>query len=85
MSQDFPNIEFRMPKMPKIPAKAVQIGLIAIVVVVILASGMYTVSPDEMGVIQRFGKFVRLTDPGLHFKLPLGIESLTKVPVQQQL
>jgi membrane protease subunit HflK len=88
MSQDFPNIEFRMPKMPKlpkIPARAVQIGLLAIVVVVVLASGMYTISPDEMGVIQRFGKFVRLTDPGLHFKLPLGIESLTKVPVQQQL
>jgi membrane protease subunit HflK len=85
MSQDFPNIEFRMPKLPKIPVKAVQIGLIAIVVVVVLASGMYTIGPDEMGVIQRLGKFVRLTDPGLHFKLPLGIESLTKVPVQQQL
>jgi membrane protease subunit HflK len=88
MSQDFPNIEFRMPKMPKlpkIPAKAVQIGLLAIVAVVILASGMYTVSPDEMGVIQRFGKFVRTTDPGLHAKLPFGIETLTRVPVQRQL
>ena len=88
MSQEFPNIEFRMPKLPKlpkIPVKAVQIGLIAIVIIVILASGMYTVSPDEMGVIQRFGKFVRLTDPGLHFKMPFGIEALTKVPVQQQL
>ncbi|HNQ81027.1 MAG TPA: FtsH protease activity modulator HflK, partial [Candidatus Aminicenantes bacterium] len=41
--------------------------------------------PDEMGVILRFGKFVRTTDPGLHFKLPLGIEALTKVPVQRQL
>jgi membrane protease subunit HflK len=88
MSQDFPNIEFRMPKlpkMPKIPAKAVQIGLVAVVIIIILASGMYTISPDEMGVIQRFGKFVRLTNPGLHFKLPFGIEALTKVPVQQQL
>ena len=38
-----------------------------------------------MGVIQRFGKFVRTTSPGLHVKLPLGIEKLTKVPVQRQL
>jgi modulator of FtsH protease HflK len=38
-----------------------------------------------MGVILRFGKFVRTSEPGLHFKWPLGIEALTKVPVQRQL
>jgi len=72
-------------RLPKIPAKFVLYGAVVLVVVLLLAGSFYQISPDEMGVIQRFGKFVRTTEPGLHFKLPLGIEMLTKVPVQQQL
>ena len=57
-----------------------------IVVAVILAlwgvSCFYTIQPGEVGVIQRFGKFMRITDPGLNLKLPAGIESLTKLRVQ---
>ncbi|MBU1888124.1 MAG: FtsH protease activity modulator HflK [Candidatus Omnitrophica bacterium] len=45
-------------------------------------SGVYSVGPDEVGVIRRFGKFVRITDPGLHFKIPLGIEKLDNVKVR---
>jgi membrane protease subunit HflK len=82
MSQNFPQMDF---KLPKIPWKFVFYGLIGLVVIMMLWGSFYQISPDEMGVIQRFGKFVRTTDPGLHFKLPLGIEILTKVPVQQQL
>ncbi len=82
MNQNFPQMEF---KLPKIPLKYVQAAILVIVVVVLLYGSIYQISPDEMGVILRFGKFVRTTDPGLHFKLPLGIEALTKVPVQQQL
>jgi modulator of FtsH protease HflK len=82
MAQNFPQMEF---KLPKIPWSTVKI-LIAVLVVIILAVGStYQVSQDEMGVILRFGKFVRTTEPGLHFKLPLGIEMLTRVPVQRQL
>jgi len=40
------------------------------------------VGVDEVGVIQRVGKYVRTTMPGLHFKLPRGIETLTKVKVK---
>jgi membrane protease subunit HflK len=71
--------------MPKIPWNTVKIVVLVVVIVILLYGSIYQVSPDEMGVIQRFGKFVRTTDPGLHFKLPFGIEALTKVPVQQQL
>jgi len=84
MRQDFPQFEFKLPKLPKIPWPYVKIALIVVAVIILLFGSIYQVSPDEMGVIQRFGKFVRTTDPGLHFKLPLGIEALTKVPVQQQ-
>jgi membrane protease subunit HflK len=72
-------------KLPKIPWTTVKIVVLVVVVVILLYGSIYQISPDEMGVILRFGKFVRTTDPGLHFKLPLGIEALTKVPVQQQL
>jgi membrane protease subunit HflK len=63
----------------------VQYGIIGFVVLILLAGSFYQVAPDEMGVILRLGKYVRSTDPGLHFKLPLGLEALTKVPVQRQL
>jgi len=85
MRSDFPQLQFKMPKLPKIPWKTVKIVLIIIIAVILLYGSVYQISPDEMGVILRFGKFVRTSDPGLHFKLPLGIEALTKVPVQRQL
>jgi len=54
----------------------------AIIIIIILSSSFYTVGVNEVGVIQRFGKYVRTTSPGLHFKLPRGIEKLTKVKVR---
>lgn len=54
----------------------------AIVLAWIAFSSAYTVGVDEVGVIQRFGKYARTTMPGLHFKLPSGIERLSKVKVK---
>jgi len=82
MAQNFPQMEF---KLPKIPWNTVKILIAGLVVIILAVGSTYQVSQDEMGVILRFGKFVRTTDPGLHFKLPLGIEMLTRVPVQRQL
>jgi membrane protease subunit HflK len=52
---------------------------------VILFSSIFTVGPEEVGVVVRLGKFVRTVNPGLHLKLPFGIESANKVPVERQL
>ncbi len=58
------------------------LGVIVLVVLgVWLISCVYTVGVNEIGVIQRFGKYARQTTPGLHFKMPRGIEKLTKVKV----
>ena len=38
-----------------------------------------------MAVIQRFGKYKRMVEPGLHLKLPLGIDKATVVPDKRQL
>ncbi len=82
MPTNIPTYEIRMPKIPK---NLIKILIIVALVVVVLYGAFYQVAPDEMGVILRFGKFTRTSEPGLHFKMPLGIETLTKVPVQRQL
>ncbi|MBW1921971.1 MAG: FtsH protease activity modulator HflK [Deltaproteobacteria bacterium] len=57
--------------------------IIILVIVVLLGSScFYTVAVDEVGVVQRFGKYARTTPPGLNFKLPRGIEKVTKVKVR---
>lgn len=45
----------------------------------------FTVQPEETGVVQRFGEVIRTADPGLHFKLPFGIETATLVPTARVL
>lgn len=61
-------------------------GIILLVVLALVAFSMfYTIDPEETGVVLRLGRYVRSTDPGLHIKLPVGIETVTKVPVQRQL
>ncbi len=82
MRDDFPSMEL---KLPKIKGGVVKLVVAAVIVLIILFGSFYTISPEEIGVILRFGKFVRTTEPGLHLKIPFGIESLTKVPVQRQL
>jgi modulator of FtsH protease HflK len=56
--------------------------VLALVVVYLGSSMIYTVAVDEVGVIQRFGKFTRTSPPGLAFKLPAGIEKVTKVKIR---
>lgn len=82
MSTEFRPFDF---KFPKVSVSLVRIIVIVAVVVALLFGSVYQVSTEEMGAILRFGKFVRTTEPGLRFKIPLGIEKLTRVPVQRQL
>jgi membrane protease subunit HflK len=82
MREDFSFPKF---KVPKIKTGAVKIIVGAIIILILLFGSFYQIGTEEMGVILRFGKFVRTSEPGLHFKIPLGIENLTRVPVQRQL
>jgi membrane protease subunit HflK len=57
--------------------------IIILAILIVLGSSMvYKVGVNERGIIQQFGKHVRTTMPGLHFKLPNGIEKVTKVKVE---
>jgi membrane protease subunit HflK len=58
---------------------------LAVLVVILLWSSWFTVQPEETGVVQRFGAVVRTVGPGLHFKLPYGIETARLVPTARVL
>ena len=63
--------------------------IVAGLVIVILLIGAYTsyfiVQPEEEAVVKRFGKVVGIREPGLHFKLPFGMETATMVPTARVL
>ncbi|MFC1657875.1 FtsH protease activity modulator HflK [Candidatus Omnitrophota bacterium] len=59
--------------------------MIGLIVLVSLKGLLYSIGPEEVGVIQRFGKYMRLSSPGLHVKIPFGIEKVTPVPVKRVL
>lgn len=63
--------------------------LVGFVLIGLFAIGAYTayftVPSDSVAVIQRFGKYLKDVPPGLHFKLPLGVDIATIVPVKRQL
>src|SRR5262245_51639191 len=64
---------------------AIFAGLVVLLAAIAFLTSWYQVQPDEVGVVQRFGAYVRTTEPGLHTKIPLFVETVTKVPVQRQL
>lgn len=57
------------------------IAMIALAAVVLWGfSGFFRVEPDEVGVVLRFGKYVRQVQPGLNYHLPYPIESALTPP-----
>lgn len=62
-------------------------GVLLIIVVLAVvffgSSTFFTIELDEVGVIQRFGKYNRIAQPGLGFKFPSGIEKVTKVKIKR--
>jgi len=55
--------------------KPIILGLV-ILAIIWVASGLYRVSPDEQGVVLRFGKFTSTTQPGLNYHIPYPIETV---------
>ena len=75
-----PNFNF-----PAFSPKWLIIAPLGVLLVIGIFSSYYTVSPESEAVVQRLGKFQYTAKPGLHFKLPYGIDSATIVPVGRQL
>ncbi len=66
---------------PAVIARILKWGAGALLALIVVFSSFYTVEPEEKAVVLRFGRYVETTEPGLHWKLPLGIDKAIKVPV----
>ena len=60
-------------------------GLIVFLLLIGSFTSFYTIPADSDGVVQRFGKYKESVGPGLHFKIPFGVDSVTVVPLLRQL
>jgi membrane protease subunit HflK len=81
---DTPEELFRQarPEFKKIN-KWLPIIVIIFVLISIALTSFYTVEADEVGVITRFGRYVKTTKPGLHWKFPFQIDKLYRVKVKK--
>lgn len=66
-------------------------GLSATQIVLMLTAAVglwtayYTIPAESEGVVLRFGEYITKVPPGLHFKLPFGIDDVMTVPTQRQM
>ena len=78
-----PNIDDIIDKVRNFKPGAVWILIVLVGLLAFAGSTMvYTVETNEVGMVQRFGKFERQTQPGLHFKLPTPVETVSNVEVR---
>jgi membrane protease subunit HflK len=70
------------------PSRLASLIIAALVVAVLAGAALtcfFTVQPEEEAVVKRFGKVVDTRGPGLHFKLPFGIDRAWHVPTKRVL
>jgi membrane protease subunit HflK len=75
-----PQMEDIVNQLKKLKPPGGSLWILAIIAVLFVGySIFFTIESGSVGVVQRFGKFVRIAQPGANFKLPFGIEKVTKV------
>jgi membrane protease subunit HflK len=69
---------------PALPRTMILAGFWVLIVLIFVWTGIYTVPAESVGVVQRFGGFLKTVEPGLQFKIPYGVDVVTIVPVKRQ-
>jgi membrane protease subunit HflK len=82
---DIGGNKVQLPRIPKLPTGSIRLVVVVVAVLLLLFTSYYQVEPEQVGVIQRFGAYVRTTEPGPHLKIPFGVETVKKVQVRRQL
>jgi membrane protease subunit HflK len=77
---DLKKLNFKPPKKAQI-----FVGVAVLLGLFLFFTTWFQVEANSEGVILRLGKFNRMVGPGLHLKIPFGVESVTLVPSQRQL
>jgi modulator of FtsH protease HflK len=80
-----PPVPYDLSQIPRLPVRTILFVVAVILVLMSLWSSFYTVAAESEGVVLRFGKYLKTVEPGLHFKLPLGIDRVTVLPTRRQL
>jgi len=76
--------ELKFPDgMPANALRSLRQLLLGVLTVVLLIAAFFQIDPEEVGVITRFGKYVRTVEPGLNAKIPF-IERVYKVAIERQ-
>ena len=78
-----PQVDEVLKNIKNIKIPGGPIIFLLLLVVVGIYSSIYVVDTDEVGSVQRFGKYAKTTQPGLNFKLPFGIETARLVKVRR--
>ena len=71
----------KTPALAKKIRNIILLGLLGLLVIVGACTSFYTVDDKQQAVVTTFGKVSNITDPGLHFKAPFGIQKIHKVDV----
>ena len=78
---DIPNVKFKKYT-PPVKMKGIVIVAVIIVLVTIIGSTCwYTVNDKQEAIVTTFGKVTDVTQAGIHFKLPFGIQNVELVDV----
>lgn len=81
------NVNRRGPSLPPIRPmdiwKWIKWLIVLSLVLWAIATCFYTIDTDSEGIVKRFGKYTRTTEPGIHLRIPFGIEVAMKVPVKR--
>ena len=79
------TLPFPDPANLRVNPARVLLGVLVLIVVVGGFSSFYQVPASSVAIVQRFGKYLTTTEPGLHFKLPFGLDQVSFVEVRRQL
>ena len=79
------HFNFKTPKPSNVDFKKIRkivlLSLLGVVLLIGIFTSFYTVDDKQQAVVTTFGKVTDITDPGLHFKLPFGIQQANNVDV----
>jgi membrane protease subunit HflK len=76
------SVRNRLKNRLHLPSTAVFVAAVSAFLAMALLTSVYTVKPEEKAVILRLGRYTATHGPGLHVRLPFGIDQLFKVATE---
>ena len=77
-SEEFQRLKAALPKLPKLNWGIFKIIFLVLVTLVGIITSVYTIPPESVGVVTRFGEYSKNSDPGLRWKLPFFIDQVVR-------